>query len=760
MNPDPVMTIEPTPPALVDGDTAFIGVDERGDPSQTRPGYVTRATNKRFRDGIAADRLGIVIAPWGKTDGITPFTDLHGIGVFSDPNGVEWILIAAEGKVWRTRPNNTAIEVPLPAGVTLTGRVRFTQTYYTVLLARGFEDAPLQMTSLDTGFESITQVASDPNSGDGTLEIPPFLYGETVQNRLVLAGAMDRGYVSDAQNYTRYALPNALRINEGSDDTLIRFGVLGRSTLVAFKDESVYPIHGFSADASGTYIQAVLGEQIKTHGLKAGGSVVKLPGGDLWYLSTKGIASLRLTAENEIRGVDVPVSDRLRETMKRVNWPAAGNAVAAADNENFLYFAVPRDDAKVRGDELIPEGATYTGTGYTLTGLTAGARYEFTQGASEVSCTNGAEVLTGDAIFTAAGTSVTLTANSSGAAVTASVVPVLHEDVNNGVLVFDQENNEWAGTDESRHLAVFDFFLFTVDGRKRLFFLGADGLLHMYNEGFEDEVLAEVETPYTDLLVNALPAPGNTVQVNGGTLVTAIAASANSGTDWGADTVANARANLWSGGSKGYDPALASPWTAPNTTPSQCDYGVRFTATNGALPTIATAGAWAFADPHSGVEITPVPIESSWTTRGYLCGRQQRKRFETARLLLSTWAPRVSVTVTVDGIEEVDDVTSAPLTRSRTRYTTWNTPDWDSTNVNDDHGNRLREDYSVVPDAAGIVLGSGVAWDAHQEAEEPYHVGRAGRFCQFTFTNTSGRCDVRGLAVSGQPLDAEVHSHH
>ena len=52
-----------------------MGVDERLDPELLGPGKVSRATNCRFRNGLAEPRKGITILPWMKADGRTPFTD-------------------------------------------------------------------------------------------------------------------------------------------------------------------------------------------------------------------------------------------------------------------------------------------------------------------------------------------------------------------------------------------------------------------------------------------------------------------------------------------------------------------------------------------------------------------------------------------------------------------------------------------------------------------------------------------------------------
>lgn len=77
------------------------------------------------------------------------------------------------------------------------------------------------------------------------------------------------------------------------------------------------------------------------------------------------------------------------------------------------------------GGSLVPQGATYNSSGsYTLTGLTSGVTYQWTQGANDTSITENSSTLsTSGATFTApSGGSITLT-GTANAAVTASVAP-------------------------------------------------------------------------------------------------------------------------------------------------------------------------------------------------------------------------------------------------------------------------------------------------------------------------------------------------
>lgn len=141
-----------------DGDATFKGVAPRLDPALLAEGIASDAKNMRFRNGVAETRKGVHKPGWcnnltPEIDGkVRPFGEIHGVGVFSNPSNLEFIIIAADGKTFYTRQNNNPVEMALPTGVVLTGDVTFTQAFNKIIMWRGDSFAPLVMTSEDTGF--------------------------------------------------------------------------------------------------------------------------------------------------------------------------------------------------------------------------------------------------------------------------------------------------------------------------------------------------------------------------------------------------------------------------------------------------------------------------------------------------------------------------------------------------------------------------------------------------------------------------------
>ncbi|MDB4665516.1 hypothetical protein OAE97_04160 [Verrucomicrobia bacterium] len=127
----------------LDGDNGFVGVDMRTSPHLLRPGYVSLAKNARFRNGIAEPRKGTVPLSWTNLhnawewpinweEGDIDFSRVlsgdfgrvFGVGVWNDPAGQDWILVASsvdnEGiQLYRLRPGNNAVRIKCSVPLTV-----------------------------------------------------------------------------------------------------------------------------------------------------------------------------------------------------------------------------------------------------------------------------------------------------------------------------------------------------------------------------------------------------------------------------------------------------------------------------------------------------------------------------------------------------------------------------------------------------------------------------------------------------------------
>lgn len=872
--------------SLPDGDLEFIGVEERTVFSS--PGYVNRAVNTRFRTRRAASRDGITILPWALGNGLTPFTDVYGGFVFADPNGInEYIVVAANGHVYYTRPNTPAKVVPLPAGVTLTRATfkKFIQVNACIILLRGLSNdgtklKPLQLTphadgspDFVTGFQVIQQenqfaatlqsatnrvllpqhnlllgdpftlaatpgvtlptalvagkayyVKDIPNADeftfsatpggaqvtwnlsdtdaltyavtttilDGAYPIPEAVEGIAAQNRLFLIDGKDTTAVSDIGDFTRYVpTQNDFRINAGDAYTLKFLYLFNESTLLFFKNGNVSKAVGVTGD-----LNNVVGPLNVTQAYGIAAPSVADIGTDVFWLNSElRITSLQLTELNKEQGSNQALSDPLLRTFGRIN-PQAAPRARLAVFDGYLHVALPLDDAQLVADSSTDLVAVQNagGTVYPVTlTVTPGQKYQWRQnsGYSGTSLQNGSETVYGDTDFTAQGATVTLQ-GPAGDVVTDTVLAIVADQCNTGVAVYDYLNGAWAGTDETPGVThVVDWLKFTYNGRQVLAFVGADGLLHLYNDGYEDEKILPVANPYVDIFVNNAGAlvNGQTLNISGSAImVVTVVADTSSALNlghvpgggqnwrWGVGAGGSPSDNLWNDVSNqgGFNPGATSYyWQLYGSVlpPEQIADGVRLYGSAGAAPTVNINGTvvkngnylWAFVDTHEGNEIQPVPIASEVVTRAYPCKSFQSyakalttgvrgnfKRYTCAQVHIAGWNPKYSITTLTQGQGD----TTPYIVDEQRNYLNYFSPidaaAWDPDNIGDNYHAPNREDYSYPETGRGIFLKSGVNFDQLQEYADTVPISERGLYVQLDITNATGRLELVGVEMEAQ----------
>lgn len=774
-------------PSRVDGDGIFIGVDERRDPAAVSPGYVTQAINQRFRNGYAEPRGGSQLIPCGPTDGLTSFTDPTEAIVYNDPNGIQWMIVVADGALYATRPNMVAQSLPVNSN-DLSTVAGMTQAFDKLLLWRGDgpdAPAPLIFQNFNVGVRDITLQLPSSNI-PGELPIPNSNTGTYFQNRLLVpfkpaGGKKDRVAVGDIGNYTRYTYPvNSFRLNEGQSDEIVEIVPHGQQSVVVFKQSSILYVDGLTPDSNGQYSGAYLNELTSRHGLAARRGWTKV-GRDIYYLTSDGtFTSLGLTEEGRVsaKGVE-PLSAQLPKTFARIN-PAYIEQAQATTWNDYIYLALPLDDAELLGDNLVPSGAAYNisvanyntdtaapvllGT-YTLNGLTVGKKYRWTQNGRE---TNYRLSLTGpdlhgSGIFTATGTTVTID-GAAAQGVTCTVQEVIAEGVCNAVAVYDTVNQAWAGTDESPGITTVKRWLkLDWDGRERLFYLTPDGYIRLYEEPTAQDETWQTIDPYMDAIILRVPSSSVTFEVNSGTTITVDNGTANTGTTWGrfcplpsTTSDYHSRRNLWNDttSSYGFDPSLANNWSAPNTTPSEIAYGVRFTATNDTLPVMggSVQEAEVYIDNHDTSEIRSVPIATTLITRGYSYNTIANKRTLDLILRLAWWNPTWSVSILTPGVAE-ETAWETDKTYTRGASFTDGVAAAAVTNADGTLHRADQQDYSILLDATtGTQLGDGLQLYRHQYRKWARRLdAKEAPWFRIKITNTTGSLRILATGLTTRP---------
>ncbi len=720
------------------GDVGWRGVNMRLDPDQLSEGFASKGVNLRFRDGTPEVRRGSMVIPWLNkisAGAIQPWGIVYGRGSFRDPSTFnEYELVAADGNIYACLANNAPVTLTLPSGVTVTDKCTFLQAFNVVLCLRGFDADPLVMSNITTGFEAIEPSAD----GTGLLTIPRCLRGVFMSNRVFLLREDDTLVASDVLDYTHYTELNDLRINQGDADKGVALAPFGATALVVLKQRSVYLVDNVTGDLSALTVSRVTGR----FGCAAAETVVDCGSDLLWLTNEHKVAALLLTIQNEVQasqgalaGKFPSLSDPMSPLFDRLAGQHVSTAVACLWNDAY-YIAFAVDTGRMLGQELIQSGSKVQ----TVTTV-PGYRYVFTVGTDGDSITNGTETITTTREFVAQGTSVTLSVSYiyTTNAITASSLKRVMLGQNNVMARYDFVNQAWSGWDEAADIAFKQLFVSTYVDRQRLFVVTHDGYVRLWEEGYADRL----SQPYVDLTVTTLPAAGNTLQVNSGTTVTAD--TVNSATLWDCTDLDSARRSLWVESGGGYRIGSVNRWTCPNALPTLLPIGaasytvgtgLRFVATNGTLPVVATTGTWATID-----EVVERDIQAELVTRAYTHPEAELSEFHGLLLDLQTWNVQYSVNLLADGVNE--DVSVAEnVTKDRTRYYfPFDAAPYDPTNVNGDFFTAGREDYSIQPTSAAYEFtpSDNVSGGLMQEAREPWEVTLAGRTCRVQVLSTQGR---------------------
>jgi hypothetical protein len=143
-------------PLSVELDTGFVGVNDKVDPALLRSGNITyqdgqgagglvaAAQNNRFIAGLAQTRPGSIMPVHFNPR--FPLSSLQGAGIYSDPDGREWMAMAQKDRVTFCSDGVTPVVVYLEAELDTALPAEFTQCFGDLVLWRGPDLSPLYWT--------------------------------------------------------------------------------------------------------------------------------------------------------------------------------------------------------------------------------------------------------------------------------------------------------------------------------------------------------------------------------------------------------------------------------------------------------------------------------------------------------------------------------------------------------------------------------------------------------------------------------------
>lgn len=320
------------------GDVTFKGMDMKSsDPASMLPGFYREGYNCRVENGGLETRRGS-ICPGALN--IINYNQIYGIGLFSNPNGLEWMAIATVSGVWFARDGEYPRFVPLPD--TLTDNVEFSQCFDVFFIWRGPNIIPLLWHGDWSVYWEVFPVATG-----GRVTVPNAYTAENSANRMLVPYGRDRIAVSDIADYTAYDWTiDDFQVNQGEADDLVRVFPWQQQQVLCFKRHSIFRVTGVSGDLSGAVLEKLPG----TLGLVGRHAVCDVSG-DVYFFSHSGVFRLSQVMVNTPQPEDVPVTDAIRPLVDQINWNAA-SLICCGYRRDRVYFAIPLKNA-VRNNCLI-----------------------------------------------------------------------------------------------------------------------------------------------------------------------------------------------------------------------------------------------------------------------------------------------------------------------------------------------------------------------------------------------------------------------
>lgn len=323
------------------GDTAFVGMDlKTKDPAQLLTGWYQEGYNARIENGGLATRKGC-LAPGAYN--YIQYGQIYGVGVYSDPNGQEYLAIAVNAGVWFTYDGGQAVMVPTPDNINYP--VEFSQSFQNFYMWRGPSLAPLMWQGnwsiyWDEVADLAPLPAPTPPSGTQVYSTLPNAYtAETFANRILVPYGRDGLAISDIEESYYNNTTNDFRINAGEADVLVRIFPWVQETVLCFKSHSIFQMANVTGDLSGTTLQKLPGT-LGLCGLKA----VVAVSGDILFMDWGGVYKISQVFEGSPQASTLPVSDNIKPLIDSINWTAAAG-IRAGNRRERVYFAVPLENA-------------------------------------------------------------------------------------------------------------------------------------------------------------------------------------------------------------------------------------------------------------------------------------------------------------------------------------------------------------------------------------------------------------------------------
>lgn len=174
---------------------------------------------------------------------------VRGGGLFSDPNGREYVVILTDAAAWFARDAEPPFRLEIPGGIAEDDVCWLVQAFDKLLLFRGLDKPNLEWDGNALhDWEEIPETSDVPGySGLPRTRHRPLYY----KDRVLVCFDNDTHAVSDPGTYRDYNhILNEARLNAGKSDSFVAYHPFGASSVLVFYRRSIYRIDGFEGDLS------------------------------------------------------------------------------------------------------------------------------------------------------------------------------------------------------------------------------------------------------------------------------------------------------------------------------------------------------------------------------------------------------------------------------------------------------------------------------------------------------------------------------
>lgn len=266
--------------------------------------------------------------------------NVYASALYSDPNviGATWVMLVGGSSVGFYAFGEDSRSVSL-GGYTVNEQSTIVQCNNLVYLFRGPDQQPLYW---DGNWSGSFQLVPLTTPAPGFETIPYSNQATYYQNRLWVVNGKDTISASDVLDFNTYdQLANEFNISTGNSDYLVATFPFGQTTLLAFKHKSILALQA----VEGALTDVIVTEVTRQVGLVGINAIVSV-GPDLAYVSDKNINLITLTSTNNaVQHKTLPLSSKIREIMRRVNWEYAYK-ISLGYLNNRLYVSLPLDNSQ------------------------------------------------------------------------------------------------------------------------------------------------------------------------------------------------------------------------------------------------------------------------------------------------------------------------------------------------------------------------------------------------------------------------------